>query len=90
VRAGLRRPPVEGHLAHILLSRPRYVVHNPHGGFQLPTLQVVIASTRPGRVGLPVGEWFIAHALEHGKEVERSCPTTYPEEEARFPRNPRG
>ncbi len=32
----------------------------------MPTLQVVIASTRPGRVGLPVGEWFVAHALGHG------------------------
>jgi NAD(P)H-dependent FMN reductase len=32
----------------------------------LPTLEVVIASTRPGRVGLPVAEWFIAHARAHG------------------------
>jgi NAD(P)H-dependent FMN reductase len=32
----------------------------------VPTLQVVIASTRPGRVGLPVAEWFIAHATAHG------------------------
>ena len=23
-----------------------------------PSLKIVIASTRPGRVGLPVGEWF--------------------------------
>jgi NAD(P)H-dependent FMN reductase len=37
----------------------------------LPTLLVVIASTRPGRVGLPVAEWFIAHAVGHGGfEVE--------------------
>jgi NAD(P)H-dependent FMN reductase len=28
-------------------------------------LQVLIASTRPGRVGLPVGEWFVAVAQEH-------------------------
>jgi NAD(P)H-dependent FMN reductase len=27
---------------------------------------VVIASTRPGRVGLPVAEWFIEHARDHG------------------------
>src|ERR1700758_2960978 len=32
----------------------------------MPTLQIVIASTRPGRVGLPVAEWFIAHATAHG------------------------
>jgi NAD(P)H-dependent FMN reductase len=31
-----------------------------------PVLQVLIASTRPGRVGLPVGEWFVAVAQEHG------------------------
>jgi len=37
----------------------------------MPTLLVVIASTRPGRVGLPVAEWFIGHAVEHGGfEVE--------------------
>lgn len=28
----------------------------------MPTLLVVIASTRPGRVGLPVGEWFAERA----------------------------
>jgi NAD(P)H-dependent FMN reductase len=32
----------------------------------MPTLLVVIASTRPGRVGLPVAEWFAAHARAHG------------------------
>ena len=31
-----------------------------------PTLQIVIASTRPGRVGLPVGQWFYERAAEHG------------------------
>jgi NAD(P)H-dependent FMN reductase len=32
---------------------------------------IVIASTRPGRVGLPVGEWFESRAREHGGfEVE--------------------
>lgn len=37
----------------------------------MPTLQVVIASTRPGRVGLPVGRWFAQAAREHGAfEVE--------------------
>ncbi len=30
-------------------------------------LAVVIASTRPGRVGLPVGNWFYQHAQAHGK-----------------------
>jgi NAD(P)H-dependent FMN reductase len=31
-----------------------------------PTLMIVIASTRPGRVGLPVGEWFAERARAHG------------------------
>jgi NAD(P)H-dependent FMN reductase len=34
-------------------------------------LSVVIGSTRPGRVGLPIGEWFFERAKLHGKfEVE--------------------
>lgn len=32
----------------------------------MPALHVVIASTRPGRVGLPVGQWFAQAAREHG------------------------
>jgi NAD(P)H-dependent FMN reductase len=32
----------------------------------MPKLIAIIASTRPGRVGLPVGEWFAARAREHG------------------------
>ena len=31
-----------------------------------PTLMIVIGSTRPGRVGLPVAEWFRDRALAHG------------------------
>ncbi|MCB0877745.1 MAG: NAD(P)H-dependent oxidoreductase [Thermoleophilia bacterium] len=31
-----------------------------------PLLQIVIASTRPGRVGLPVGEWVAQAATSHG------------------------
>lgn len=33
----------------------------------MPNLLIVIASTRPGRVGLPVGEWFAERADAHGK-----------------------
>jgi NAD(P)H-dependent FMN reductase len=37
----------------------------------MPTLMIVIASTRPGRVGLPVGRWFEGRARAHGGfEVE--------------------
>jgi NAD(P)H-dependent FMN reductase len=37
----------------------------------VPRLQIIIASTRPGRVGLPVGRWFDARARAHGGfEVE--------------------
>ena len=32
----------------------------------MPTLQIIIASTRPGRVGLPVGRWFESRARAHG------------------------
>ncbi len=32
----------------------------------MPTLMVIIASTRPGRVGLPVGEWFVERASADG------------------------
>jgi NAD(P)H-dependent FMN reductase len=31
-----------------------------------PRLQIIIASTRPGRIGLPVAEWFRERAEEHG------------------------
>jgi len=37
----------------------------------MPRLTIVIASTRPGRVGLPVSQWIEQHAIEHGAfEVE--------------------
>jgi NAD(P)H-dependent FMN reductase len=32
-----------------------------------PKLHVVIASTRPGRIGLPVGKWMFDAASRHGK-----------------------
>jgi len=31
-----------------------------------PKLHVIVASTRPGRVGLPVGRWFAERAIAHG------------------------
>jgi NAD(P)H-dependent FMN reductase len=33
---------------------------------QKPVLQIIVASTRPGRVGLPLGQWFAEVAREHG------------------------
>jgi NAD(P)H-dependent FMN reductase len=33
----------------------------------MPKLDVVVASTRPGRVGLPIAEWFVERARPHGK-----------------------
>lgn len=33
----------------------------------MPTLAVIVASTRPGRVGIKVGEWFHAYALKDGR-----------------------
>jgi NAD(P)H-dependent FMN reductase len=36
-----------------------------------PVLQIIIASTRPGRIGLPVAQWFEQAARQHGGfEVE--------------------
>jgi NAD(P)H-dependent FMN reductase len=36
-----------------------------------PRLQVIIASTRPGRIGLPVGRWAYERSVTHGSfEVE--------------------
>jgi NAD(P)H-dependent FMN reductase len=32
----------------------------------MPTLQIIIASTRPGRAGLPIGRWIAARAEAHG------------------------
>jgi NAD(P)H-dependent FMN reductase len=32
----------------------------------LPNLHVIVASTRPGRVGLPIGRWFHGLAAGHG------------------------
>lgn len=32
----------------------------------MPTLQVIIASTRPGRAGLPIAQWFHDRAVAHG------------------------
>ena len=32
----------------------------------MPTLQIIVASTRPGRVGLPVADWVTARAQAHG------------------------
>ncbi|MFM9443815.1 NADPH-dependent FMN reductase [Streptomyces acidiscabies] len=29
-------------------------------------LKIIIASTRPGRIGLTIGEWFETHAKDHG------------------------
>jgi NAD(P)H-dependent FMN reductase len=31
-----------------------------------PRLEVVVASTRPGRIGRTIGDWFVGRAGEHG------------------------
>jgi NAD(P)H-dependent FMN reductase len=31
-----------------------------------PLLQIIVASTRPGRIGEPVARWFAGYAREHG------------------------
>ncbi|HMJ32402.1 MAG TPA: NAD(P)H-dependent oxidoreductase [Baekduia sp.] len=32
----------------------------------MPTLKIIVASTRPGRAGLPIAEWFRDRAVAHG------------------------
>jgi NAD(P)H-dependent FMN reductase len=32
----------------------------------VPTLVIIIASTRPGRIGVPVANWFVEQAEAHG------------------------
>jgi NAD(P)H-dependent FMN reductase len=32
----------------------------------MPSLLIIIGSTRPGRVGLPIARWFQERAIEHG------------------------
>jgi NAD(P)H-dependent FMN reductase len=32
----------------------------------MPKLQIILASTRPGRVGLPVAQWILERAVQHG------------------------
>jgi NAD(P)H-dependent FMN reductase len=32
----------------------------------MPRLAVIVASTRPGRAGLPIAEWFVDRARAHG------------------------
>ncbi|HEX7743817.1 MAG TPA: NAD(P)H-dependent oxidoreductase [Micromonosporaceae bacterium] len=32
----------------------------------MPQLTVLVASTRPGRVGRRIGDWFVARAIAHG------------------------
>lgn len=32
----------------------------------MPTLQIIIASTRPDRAGLPIGQWIAERAAAHG------------------------
>jgi NAD(P)H-dependent FMN reductase len=32
----------------------------------MPTLTVIVGSTRPGRAGLPIAQWFVDRARQHG------------------------
>ncbi|GGK21797.1 FMN reductase [Pilimelia terevasa] len=32
----------------------------------MTSLQIIVASTRPGRIGLPIGQWCAARAEKHG------------------------
>ena len=32
----------------------------------MPTLTVIVGSTRPGRAGLPIAQWFVERARAHG------------------------
>jgi len=46
-------------------------MHEEGAGVSLPKVMIIIASTRPGRAGLPVGQWIEREARRHGGfEVE--------------------
>ena len=69
-RAG--HPPPEREAAAPLV-RPEALAYRGRGqmspgqeGSRLPKLLIIIASTRPGRVGLPVGRWLQQVAIRHG------------------------
>ena len=32
----------------------------------MPNLTIIVGSTRPGRAGLPISQWFTARAKDHG------------------------
>ena len=32
----------------------------------MPNLMIIIGSTRPGRAGLAIAQWFAARAKDHG------------------------
>jgi NAD(P)H-dependent FMN reductase len=32
----------------------------------MPKLHVILASTRPGRAGEPIADWFVERAVAHG------------------------
>src|SRR5262245_52104298 len=51
-------------------SRPPWVGQK-RDAMPKPVLQIIIASTRPGRIGAPVSAWFAAQARDHaGFEIE--------------------
>jgi NAD(P)H-dependent FMN reductase len=35
-------------------------------GVLMPNLTIIVGSTRPGRAGLPISQWFTARAKDHG------------------------
>ncbi|HTW02248.1 MAG TPA: NAD(P)H-dependent oxidoreductase, partial [Streptosporangiaceae bacterium] len=32
----------------------------------MPNLTIIVGSTRPGRAGAPIAQWFAARAKDHG------------------------
>src|SRR5262245_13840094 len=46
-------------------ASPPFETAHPGDTLPMPNLMVVIASTRPTRVGMAVGRWFVDRATEH-------------------------
>ena len=53
-------------LVELTVSKPGMSKSRQEHTMTPPRLVIVIGSTRPGRVGLPVAQWFRDAALEHG------------------------
>jgi NAD(P)H-dependent FMN reductase len=51
---------------NILERSTKSLAMNATGRYLMPNLTIIIGSTRPGRSGAPIAQWFAERAKEHG------------------------